>query len=83
MRAITDNFTPGQAAVRAVQAGVDLLIIAGSVPRQRESRDTLLAALARGDLNRDRLDDALRHVLRVKARFGLLGEPGPTAPGCS
>jgi beta-N-acetylhexosaminidase len=83
MRAITDNFTPGQAAVRAVQAGVDLLIVAGSVPRQRESRDALLAALARGDLTRDRLDDALRHVLQVKARFGLLGEPAPAAPGCS
>jgi beta-N-acetylhexosaminidase len=83
MRAITDNFTPGQAAVRAVQAGVDLLIVAGSVPRQRESRDALLAALARGDLTRDRVDDALRHVLRVKARFGLLGEPASVALGCS
>jgi beta-N-acetylhexosaminidase len=82
MRAITDNFTPGQAAVRAVQAGVDLLIVAGGIPRQRESRDALLAALAAGDLSRERLDDALRHVLQVKARFGLLGEPGPPASGC-
>jgi beta-glucosidase-like glycosyl hydrolase len=69
--------------VRAVQAGVDLLIVAGGVTRQRESRDALLAALARGELTRDRLDDALRHVLQVKARFGLLGEPGSIALGCS
>ena len=83
MRAITDNFTPGQAAVRAVQAGVDLLIIGGDLARQRDSRDALLAALASGELERDRLDEAVRHVLEVKARFGLLGSPRPAEVGCA
>ena len=83
MRAITDNFAPGDAAVQAVRAGVDMLIIGGGVPRQRESRDALLAALASGALSRERVDDAVRHVLAVKARFGLLGDapaPGPSCP---
>lgn len=82
MRAITDNFAPGQAAVRAVVAGVDLLIIAGGLPRQRESRDALLAALASGELSRERVDEAVRHVLRTKARFGVLGGAVP-AETCS
>jgi beta-N-acetylhexosaminidase len=82
MRAITDNFTPGQAAVQAVRAGVDMLIIGGGLPRQRESRDPLLAALASGALSRERLDDAVRHVLTVKARFGLLGSAPVSAPSC-
>ena len=83
MRAITDHFSLGEAAVRAVQAGVDLLIISGGIPRQREARDALLAALASGQLGRDRVEDAVRHVLQTKARFGLLGDPGPAPVPCA
>lgn len=82
MKAIIDNYTPGEAAVRAVQAGVDVLIIAGPIERQRASRDALLEALRSGELSRDRLDDAVRHVLEVKARFGLLGGSAPAPTGC-
>jgi beta-N-acetylhexosaminidase len=82
MRAITDNFAPGEAAIQSVRAGVDLLIIGGDLARQRASRDALLAALASGQLSRDRLDEAVRRVLRLKARFGLLGEPRPAVRGC-
>jgi beta-N-acetylhexosaminidase len=83
MRAITDNFPPGDAAVQAVRAGVDMLIIGGGVPRQRESRDALLAALGTGALSRERLDEAVRHVVAVKARFGLLGDAPALGPGCA
>jgi beta-N-acetylhexosaminidase len=83
MKAITDNYTPGDAAVRAVRAGVDLLIIAGGLSRQRESRDALVAALASGDLPRAQVQEAVRHVLTTKARFGLLGDPAPTSQECT
>ena len=83
MRAITDNFGPGDAAVRAVRAGIDLLIIGGDFTRQRASRDALVAALGTGELSRDRVDEAVRRVLRVKARFGLLGGPAVADGGCS
>ena len=83
MKAITDHYTPGQAALRAIQAGVDMLIIVGGIPRQRASRDALLAALDSGELSRERLEQAVRGVLRVKARFGLLGEPNPPERSCS
>ncbi|MFN8524783.1 MAG: glycoside hydrolase family 3 N-terminal domain-containing protein [Chloroflexota bacterium] len=82
MKAITDNFRPGEAAVRAVRAGVDLLIIAGDLPRQRESRDALVAALASGELDRARVDEAVRNVLRTKLRFGLLGSSSGAEVGC-
>ncbi|HZR97671.1 MAG TPA: glycoside hydrolase family 3 protein [Chloroflexota bacterium] len=83
MRAITDNYGPGEAAVQAIRAGVDMLIIGGGLPRQRESRDALLAALASGTLSRERLDEAVRHVLAVKARFGVLGDAPAPGPGCA
>ena len=83
MKAITDNYTPGDAATRAVRAGVDMLIVSAELPRQRQYRDGLLAALRSGDLARARLDNAVRNVLRVKARFGLLDGTAPVEGRCS
>lgn len=83
MKAITDNFAPGDAAARAVQAGVDMLIVSAELPRQRQYRDGLLDALRTGSLSRDRLDSAVRNVLRVKARFGILDGSSPPEIACS
>jgi beta-N-acetylhexosaminidase len=83
MRAITDNFTPGQAAVAAIQAGVDMLIIAGGIGRQRESRDALLAGLRSGQVSRSRVEEAVRRVLTAKARFALPNDPGPADMSCA
>jgi len=82
MKAITDNFTPGDAAVRAVKAGVDMLIMSAELSRQRQARDALLAAVQSGEIPRERIDEAVRHVLTVKARVGLLGDPGPAGIAC-
>jgi beta-N-acetylhexosaminidase len=82
MKAITDNYTPADAAVRAVQGGVDLLILSAEVAQQRQARDGLLAAVKDGRITRERLDRAIRNVLTVKARFGLLGVPAQTGGAC-
>ena len=50
MKAITDNFSPGEAAVRAVNAGVDMLIMSSSLSQQRTARDALVAAVRPADL---------------------------------
>jgi beta-N-acetylhexosaminidase len=84
MKAITDNYEPGDAAVRAVNAGVDMMILSAEVGRQRQARDGLLAAVKSGGITQDRLVEAVRHVLTAKARFGLLpGTQAQTVSGCS
>ncbi len=82
MAAITDRFEPGQAAVLAIAAGVDMLIVGGDLERQRTMRDALVAALADGGLSRERVLDAVRHVLSAKARAGVLGGDLDPVPGC-
>lgn len=82
MAAITDDFEPGEAAVMAIGAGVDMLIVGGDLERQTTMRDALLAALASGDLERERVTDAVRHVLAAKAAAGLLGGEPTVSPGC-
>jgi beta-N-acetylhexosaminidase len=72
MKAITDNYAPGDAAVRAIKAGVDMIILSAELPQQRRARAGLLAAVQAGEITPERLDEAVRHVLQVKARFGVL-----------
>jgi beta-N-acetylhexosaminidase len=82
MKAITDNYAPGDAAVRAVLAGVDLLIQSAELGQQQRVRDALLAAVQDGRISGERLDQAVRNVLTVKARFGLIGEPVQAGGTC-
>ncbi|MDQ3408320.1 MAG: beta-N-acetylhexosaminidase, partial [Chloroflexota bacterium] len=64
------------------KAGVDMLMVIGDRERQTIVRDALMDALVSGDLPRERVMDAVRHVVEAKARAGLLGgEPEPL-PGC-
>lgn len=55
----------------SVTAGVDLLMAPDSWKGLFEST---LAAVKDGRISRTRLDDAVRRVLRVKAKLGLIGE---------
>ncbi|MFO1538915.1 MAG: glycoside hydrolase family 3 N-terminal domain-containing protein [Chloroflexota bacterium] len=82
MAAITDRTTPGEAAVAAIAAGVDLLLLVRDGENLVEARDGLLAALRDGTLPRARVLDAARHVLAAKAHLGLLGGDAPVVAAC-
>ncbi len=60
----------------ALHAGIDLFM----VPEDwREFRDTLLEHARAGRVDMDRLDDAVRRILRVKKRAGLFDRPATGA----
>jgi len=63
----------GQAAVSALQAGDDLLYITGSPAEQTSAYRAVLSAAQRGQISRERIQDALLRVLTLKAHYGLLG----------
>ncbi|MFA9452990.1 MAG: glycoside hydrolase family 3 protein [Candidatus Aminicenantaceae bacterium] len=68
MRGITGLYTPPQAAVKAVQAGVDMLLIP---PETEEVIRGLIRAVEDGRLRMSRVDSAVKRILEVKARLGL------------
>ncbi len=68
MRGITGLYTPPQAAVKAVQAGVDMLLIP---PETEEVIRGLIRAVEDGKLSMSRVDSAVKRILEVKARLGL------------
>ncbi|MDH3227581.1 MAG: glycoside hydrolase family 3 protein, partial [Thermoleophilia bacterium] len=68
MRAITDMYGDGEAAVRAVEAGADVILSPQDV---RRAIDAVTAALASGRLDRARVEGSVRRLLELKARLGL------------
>lgn len=61
--------------VQAVLAGIDLFM----VPEEWKAfHGNLLGAVQRGQVPMSRIDDAVRRILRVKARAGLLDAPLPS-----
>ncbi len=65
MTAITDYFTPDQAAVMALQAGADMILM----PEDYETAyQGVLDAVNNGTLSEERINESLRRIFRVKYR---------------
>ena len=82
MAAITDQWGLEEALIMAVNAGADALLVTESFDQQAALYQTVLAAVQDGRISAERLDDAVRRHLRVKARRGLLPgkDAAPAAP---
>ena len=79
MAAITQGYGSEGAAVRAVQAGADVLLMPADA---RAAHAALVVALTSGELSRERVDDAASKVvalMRWQARQA--SAPGPDAVG--
>ena len=69
MGAITDQYTSAQAAVLAVEAGADLLLM----PQDYTAAfDGVLDAVRQGEVDESRLDESVLRILRAKQKCGLL-----------
>lgn len=69
MGAVTDAYTPDEAAVLALQAGTDLLLMPAGLAR---AYDGVLAAVEDGRLSEERIDESVRRILALKQQAGLL-----------
>jgi len=68
MGGITVRFAPGEAAVRAVLAGADCLLMP---PVPDAAFEALQQAVKSGRVSRERLEASVRRILEAKARLGL------------
>lgn len=76
MRGVTDSFAPGEAAVRTLLAGQDMVLMS---PDPFAAKAAIVDAVRSGRLPAARLDDAVRRVLRAKVAAGL-HRYAPTPP---
>ncbi|MGB0910041.1 MAG: beta-N-acetylhexosaminidase [Nitrospirales bacterium] len=71
MNAIAEHSSMGEAAVRSIQAGVDLILICHQQPRQAEAIEAIEEAIREGDISMDRLEASLSRIAALKQRFLL------------
>jgi beta-N-acetylhexosaminidase len=68
MAGVTQLYKPGEAAVRAIKAGNDIVLHS---PDDAAAFAGLKAAVESGEITRERLDASVERVLRAKAATGL------------
>ncbi len=68
MAGITRMASPGDAAVRAVKAGVDLIV---DSPDSSAAAAAIVTAIKAGGLPRAQVEQSVRRILEAKARLGL------------
>ena len=83
MDAIQAHYGMAEAAVKAIQAGVDMLILGDGKVLQPDSEDVqtpvieaLIEAVGQGTITAERLDDAVLSILRIKNDYGLFIDQG-------
>lgn len=66
MGAISENYDSDQAAVRALKAGADMLLMPSDF---NSAYQGVLEAVENGEISEDRIDASVRRILRVKLRL--------------
>ncbi|MFL6215353.1 MAG: glycoside hydrolase family 3 N-terminal domain-containing protein [Blastocatellia bacterium] len=68
MRGVAAHYPEGEAAVRAVKAGADILLYPPSV---EQAFKAVKRAVETGDIKEARIDESIRRILAAKQRLGL------------
>lgn len=76
MNAVADQWGTPRAAVLAVIAGADMLLVCHTLERQRATRDALLAAVQDREIALERVDEAVSRILAAKRQVVKMPQPG-------
>ena len=66
MGAVANHYSFGDMSVKAVNAGVDIVLIGQEYNHAIEGYNAILKAVRSGDISKDRLNDAVRHILMLE-----------------
>ncbi len=69
MQAVTNDYDSGEAALLALEAGCDLLLMPEDFP---EAFDAVMDAVENGTISEQRLDESVRRILQFKQKYGIL-----------
>lgn len=75
MGAIQDHFGAVDAAIRAVKAGSDIVLMPVGL---KDVADGLLEAVETGEITEERIEASVERILALKAKRGILKEENPT-----
>ena len=75
MGAITENYGLDEAAVLALEAGCDVLLVCHNEGDLALARQAVLDAAASGRLTEERIDQSVYRILALKQAYGLTNDP--------
>lgn len=75
MGAITENYGLDEAAVLALEAGCDVLLVCHNEGDLALARQAVLDAVASGRLTEARIDQSVYRILSLKQAYGLTNDP--------
>ncbi len=76
MGALAGEYSPGEVAVRTVEAGMDILLHPQDA---RATVDAVLSAVEQGRLTRQRITESVERILAAKERLGQFDKERPAA----
>ena len=81
MHAIAKNLNIGQAALKSVLAGTDIILISSHGKNVEDIYKTLSAAYRDGTLTEERLNQSVRRILEMKMRYGIMNPSEKSGEG--
>lgn len=75
MSAITKNYLIGEAAVMAINAGHDMVMVAHELNHVLAVLSSIKLAVESGAIDERTIDDSVYRILRLKEEYGLTNEP--------
>lgn len=77
MGAIMENYDIGEAAVRAIQGGSDLVLICHDPVKMERVLQALLEGAINGEIPQERIDESVYRILSLKEKYNLKDEEVP------
>ncbi|WP_058303660.1 beta-N-acetylhexosaminidase [Gorillibacterium timonense] len=71
MGAVAENYDLSTAAVDAILAGGDIVLVCHDAAKEKLVLDALVQAVKDGRISPERLDESVERILRLKLKFGL------------
>jgi len=75
MKGITGQWTVPQAAVQAIRAGSDMVLVCRSYPEQIAALEAIIHAVERGNISEVQVTQSVARLSRLKKRYGIPHPP--------
>ncbi|MEH7225537.1 beta-N-acetylhexosaminidase [Bacillus sp. JJ1566] len=75
MKAITNDYDIGAAAVQSINAGSDIVMVAHDYNKVVQVRNAIKNAIANGEISEKRIDESVARILHLKEKYKLSDSP--------
>ena len=71
MAAIMDNYDIGEASVKAINAGVDIILVCHGYDNEMQVLNSISEAVNSGEITEERLNESVYRILSLKNKYNL------------